>query len=88
MKKKIEKKNTLFRCVCCEEGLYKRDKRDYLTTNHWAKTRTNCSIRITFMYIKDIEKHRVKGFVPEHNHTLNHVETTHMLAYQRQVSQV
>ena len=60
-------KITSFRFVYCKEGLYKKDKKDYLIINRQVEIRTNCSIRIGFMYVKDIEN-IVNDFVTEHNH--------------------
>ena len=81
-------KITSFRFVCCKEGIRKEDKRDHLTTSRRAETRTNCCVRIGFIYINNIEKYKVNDFIAEHNHPLHLVETTHMLACQRKVSQV
>ena len=64
------------------------DKRDCLTTNCPAKIRTNCFVSIGFIYIKDIEKCRVNDFVVKYNRALHFMETTYMLVYQRNVSQV
>ncbi|CAM8877933.1 unnamed protein product [Rhodiola kirilowii] len=48
-------------CVCCKEGLRKVDKRDDLTRNPKAETRTNCGaiigvklVRRTVLYCRDI----------------------------------
>lgn len=76
---------TSCRFVCCKEGLRKPDKRDYMTINPRAETRTNCDVRIG---LKNMDgKLVVHDFVEEHNHILQLQETTHMLSSQRKVSE-
>ncbi|KAF7811452.1 protein FAR1-RELATED SEQUENCE 5-like [Senna tora] len=81
-------KTTITSCrfVCCKEGLRVKDKRDYLTVNPRQETRTDCKAKISLV-LQD-GKLRVKEFVEEHNHVLHTMQTAHMLASQRHVSEI
>lgn len=65
------------------------DKRDSLTTNRRFESRTGCLLKMGMRYMKEIGKYQILDLVVKHNHQLHLPETTtHMLAYQRKLSEV
>ncbi|KAF7834719.1 protein FAR1-RELATED SEQUENCE 5-like [Senna tora] len=74
------------RFVCHKEGSREKHKNNYLIVNPRREMRTDCKARICFSFLNG--KFRVKDFVEEHNHELHHVETTHMIASQRHMSDI
>ncbi|KAI4356207.1 hypothetical protein L6164_000247 [Bauhinia variegata] len=71
-----------YRFVCCKEGHQEVDKR--LVKKPTKETRTGCKSRIA-LSLKN-GKFVIHEFVEAHNHLLQLLETTHMLASHRKIS--
>ncbi|XP_028112682.1 protein FAR1-RELATED SEQUENCE 5-like [Camellia sinensis] len=72
--------------VCNKEGFWKVDKRDPLTKNSRAETRTGCEARLYVKLDEGIGKFVVTDFKEKHNHDLVSPECAHMLPSQRKIS--
>ncbi|XP_021857779.2 protein FAR1-RELATED SEQUENCE 7-like [Spinacia oleracea] len=93
VRKHYENKNkngqvTSRRFLCSKESFRLSDKRDHLTTNPRAETRTGCMVRIGIIIIKPTGKYRVHEFVSEHNHVLHCPGTSYLLSSQRKITEV
>ncbi|KAL7208287.1 hypothetical protein ACSBR1_030109 [Camellia fascicularis] len=72
--------------VCNKEGFRKADKRDPLSKNPRAETRTGCEARLYIKLDKGTGKYVVTDFKEKHNHDLVSPECAHMLPSQRKIS--
>ncbi|WCJ21347.1 FAR1-related sequence 7 [Euphorbia peplus] len=86
--KKNKEVITSRRFLCSKEGFRQFDKRDNLTNDPRAETRTGCKVRLGISLIKHTGKYQVHDFVPEHNHVLHIENTTHLLSSQRKITEV
>ncbi|KAL7245557.1 hypothetical protein ACSBR2_000815 [Camellia fascicularis] len=68
------------------EGFRKVDKRDPLSKNPRAETRTGCEARIYIKLHEGTGKYVVTDFKEKHNHDLVSPECAHMLPSQRKIS--
>ncbi|XP_056692025.1 protein FAR1-RELATED SEQUENCE 5-like [Spinacia oleracea] len=75
------------RFLCSKEVFRLSDKRDHMTTNPRAETRTGCMVRIGIILIKPTGKYRVHEFVSEHNHVLHCPRTSYLLSSQRKITE-
>jgi zinc finger SWIM domain-containing protein 3 len=73
------------RFVCSKEGDRGVDKRDYLTKEPRAETRTGCTARMCISLDRKIGKYKVVDFIPWHNHTLQPQEFVHMIRSHRRI---
>ncbi|XP_045821955.1 protein FAR1-RELATED SEQUENCE 5-like [Trifolium pratense] len=78
-KSKIDGVLTSRRFTCFKEGNRGVDKRDYLTKEPRAETRTGCQARMVISLDRKIGKYKVVDFVAQHNHMLQPNEYVHML---------
>ncbi|XP_062014403.1 protein FAR1-RELATED SEQUENCE 5-like [Rosa rugosa] len=85
-KSRIDGQITIVRFVCSKEGNRVADKRDHLTKNPRAETRTNCLVRLGLQFNRESSKFEVHDFVHEHNHLLHTPETCHMILSQRNLT--
>jgi predicted DNA-binding protein (UPF0251 family) len=74
--------------LCNCEGKRGKDKRDHLTKDPRAETRTNCQVRLNLKFERSSKKYKVVGFVSEHNHPLQKPEACYLIPSQRKVSEV
>ncbi|XP_028066687.1 protein FAR1-RELATED SEQUENCE 5-like [Camellia sinensis] len=72
--------------VCNKEGFRKGDKRDPLSKNPRAETRTGCEARLYVKLDEGTGKYVVTDFKEKHNHDLVSPECAHMLPSQRKIS--
>ncbi|XP_028077049.1 protein FAR1-RELATED SEQUENCE 5-like [Camellia sinensis] len=72
--------------VCNKEGFRKGDKRDRLSKNPRAKTRTGCKARLYVKLDEGTGKYVVTNFKEKHNRDLVSPECAHMLPSQRNIS--
>ncbi|XP_043710597.1 protein FAR1-RELATED SEQUENCE 5-like [Telopea speciosissima] len=75
------------RFVCNKHGHRKKDKRDMLTKEPRAETRTDCLARLCISRLKD-GQYECKDFFDDHNHDLHTPTTVHMMRSQRQISNI
>ncbi|CAK8571949.1 unnamed protein product [Lathyrus sativus] len=75
-----------YRFVCCEEGLRHEDKRDAFVNSRRVETITNYKARISIV-LKN-EKFIIRKFIEDHNHFMQQLETTYMLASHRKITEV
>ena len=73
--------------VCSKEGRRSADKRDYLTKEARAETRTRCLARMVISLDRKIGKYKVIDFVAEHNHLLLPAEYVYMIRSHRHISE-
>jgi zinc finger SWIM domain-containing protein 3 len=78
-KSKIDGILTSRRFSCFKEGRRGNDKRDHLTKESRAETRTGCKARMVISLDRKIEKYKVVDFVDEHNHPLQPPGYVHMI---------
>ncbi|GAV82031.1 FAR1 domain-containing protein [Cephalotus follicularis] len=74
--------------VCNKEGQRRKDKRDHLTKEGRAETRTGCHARMGIKFIRKTRKYCVYDFVAEHNHELHKPECVHMMRSVRKLRDV
>jgi FAR1 DNA-binding domain len=74
--------------LCNCEGKRGKDKRDYLTQNPRAETRTNCQVRLNLKFERSSQKYKVVGFISKDNHPLQKPEACYLIPSQRKVSEV
>ncbi|CAM8901653.1 unnamed protein product [Rhodiola kirilowii] len=72
--------------VCCKEGLRKVDKRDDLTRNPKAETRTNCGAIMGVKLVKRTCKYIVYRFSEQHNHPLISQDSVHLMPSHRKIT--
>ncbi|KAL7239262.1 hypothetical protein ACSBR2_005206 [Camellia fascicularis] len=72
--------------VCNMEGFRKVDKRDPLSKNPKAETRTGCEARLYIKLDEGTGKFVVTDFKEKHNHDLVSPECAHILPSQRKIS--
>ncbi|XP_062021084.1 protein FAR1-RELATED SEQUENCE 5-like [Rosa rugosa] len=72
--------------VCSKEGLRTIDKRDHLTKNPRAETRTSCDAKMIIKLDKSSGRYRVVQYEETHSHDLVIQECAHMLPSQRNVT--
>jgi hypothetical protein len=61
---------TSSRFVCAKAGLRRKDKRDHLTKNLRAETRTRCKVRMGIMINQVDGNYELYDLVLDHNHVL------------------
>ncbi len=76
------------RFVCSSAGHRGKDKRDYLTKNPRAETRTGCNVRMGITLNRVEGNYELYDLVTEHNHILQLPETCHLMPSQRKISHV
>jgi zinc finger SWIM domain-containing protein 3 len=84
-KSKVDGILTSRRFTCFKEGNRGVDKRDYLTKEPRAETRTGCQARMGISFDRKIGKYKVVDFVSEHNHILQPNEYVHMTRSHRRI---
>ena len=57
--------------MCVKEGFRARDKRDHITKNPRAETRTGCPVRRTLTLNRVAENYEVLDLIVVHNHVLH-----------------
>ncbi|KAF1898585.1 hypothetical protein Lal_00023588 [Lupinus albus] len=72
--------------TCSKEGKQGVDKRDHLTKQSRAETRTGCEVHMVISLDRNINKYNVVGFVAEHNHPLQPPAYVHMIRSHRHIS--
>ncbi|KAL7198034.1 hypothetical protein ACSBR2_020537 [Camellia fascicularis] len=72
--------------VCNKEGFRKGNKRDPLSKNPRAETRTGCEARLYVKLDEGTGKYVVTDFKEKHNHDLVSPGCAHMLSSQRKIS--
>ncbi|XP_028054573.1 protein FAR1-RELATED SEQUENCE 5-like [Camellia sinensis] len=72
--------------VCNKKGFRKGDKRDTLSKNPRAATRTGCEARLYVKLDEGTGKYVVTDFKEKYNHDLVSPECAHMLPLQRKIS--
>ncbi|CAL5354634.1 unnamed protein product [Camellia sinensis] len=72
--------------VCNKEGFRKVEKRDPLSKNSRAETRTGCEARLYIKLHEGTGKYVVTDFKEKNNHDLVSPECAHMLPSQRKIS--
>ncbi|XP_042478523.1 protein FAR1-RELATED SEQUENCE 5-like isoform X1 [Macadamia integrifolia] len=72
--------------VCCKEGFRGKDKRDDLTKNPRAETRTGCVAHMIITLKKGNNKYQVSSFDASHNHPLHVSACAHMMPSQKKIS--
>ena len=87
-KSKVDNCVSSFRLVCAKEGHRRPDKRDHLTKNPRAETRTNCQVRMSAKLVRETRKYVICDLELKHNHILQIPETIHMMPSQRNISEV
>ncbi|XP_057755426.1 protein FAR1-RELATED SEQUENCE 5-like [Arachis stenosperma] len=85
---KLDNSVSSFRLVCAKKGQRKPDKRDHLTKQPRAETRTSCQVRMSLKFARDIKKYVICDLELNHNHILQIPETSHMMPSQRKISEV
>ncbi|XP_015934769.3 protein FAR1-RELATED SEQUENCE 5-like [Arachis duranensis] len=85
---KLDNSVSSFRLVCAKEGQRRPDKRDHLTKQPRAETRTSCQVRMSLKFARDIKKYVICDLELNHNHILQISETSHMMPSQRKISEV
>ena len=85
---KFDGKVTSRRYVCAKEGFRARDKRDHITKNPRAETRTGCLVRMTLTLNRVAENYDVLDLIVVHNHVLHLPQTFHLMLSQRKISEV
>jgi NAD-dependent dihydropyrimidine dehydrogenase PreA subunit len=73
---------TSCRFVCAKQGLRGKDKRDHLTKNARAETKTNCKVCMTVKFDRASLTYKVNDLVVEHNQILQTPETAYLLSSQ------
>ncbi|CAK8533807.1 unnamed protein product [Lathyrus sativus] len=74
------------RFVCSKEGLKRKKKTNVFISNQRIDTRIDCKTIISLGCHN--EKFVINEFVEDHNHALQHPETTHMLASHGKITEV
>ncbi|KAL6185103.1 hypothetical protein ACLB2K_041238 [Fragaria x ananassa] len=72
--------------VCCKDGFQKEDKRDDLTKNPRAHTRTGCGAIMGIKLVRHTGKYCVYRFSEEHNHPLVKQDCVQWLPSHRNVT--
>ncbi|XP_024639282.1 protein FAR1-RELATED SEQUENCE 5 isoform X1 [Medicago truncatula] len=73
--------------MCSKEGRCGGDKRDYLTKEARAETRTGCLARMVISLVRKIGKYKVIDSVARHNHLLLPAEYVYMICSHRHISE-
>ena len=76
---KVDGKATSCRYVCAKEGLRAHDKRDHITKNPRAQTRTNCEVRMTLSLDRVVGNYEVVDVMLVHNNGLYLPQTFHLM---------
>jgi zinc finger SWIM domain-containing protein 3 len=79
---------TSCRYVCAKEGFRARDKRDHVTKNPRAETRTGCPVRMTLTLNRVADNYEVADLIVVHNHVLHLPQTFHLMLSQRKISEL
>ncbi|KAJ4776725.1 Protein FAR1-RELATED SEQUENCE 5 [Rhynchospora pubera] len=74
--------------VCNCEGKRGVDKRDHLTKNPRAETRTDCQARLLLKFDRGIQKYKIAEFVSDHNPPLQPPEACYLIPSQCKVPEV
>ena len=74
--------------VCSKAGQRGKDKRDHLTKNPRAETRTGCKVRMGITLNREEGNYELYDLVVEHNHILQLPQTCHLMTSQRKISNV
>ncbi|KAJ1689672.1 hypothetical protein LUZ63_013827 [Rhynchospora breviuscula] len=69
-------------------GERRKDKRDHLTKNPRAETRTGCKVLLAIKFDKNSQEYKVKRYHLDHNHTLQKPEACYLIPTQREVSEI
>ena len=85
---KSDKKVTSCRYVCAKEGCQARDRRDHLTKNPQAETKTCCPVRMGLTLDRVTGEYEVLDLILEHNHVLYLPHTFHLMTSLRKISEV
>ncbi|XP_044319359.1 protein FAR1-RELATED SEQUENCE 5-like [Triticum aestivum] len=85
---RFDGKATSCRYVCAKEGFRAHDKRDHITKNPRAQTRTNCEVRMTLSLDRVAGNYEVVDAMLVHNHDLYLPQTFHLMLSQRKISEV
>ncbi|GAU15754.1 hypothetical protein TSUD_235700 [Trifolium subterraneum] len=86
-KSKIDGVLTSRRFSCFKEGRRGADKRDHLTKESRAETRTGCKARMVISLDRKIGKYKVVDFVVKHSHPLQPPGYVHMIRSHRRISE-
>ena len=73
---KCDKRVTSCRYVCAKEGCRARDRRDHVTKNPRAETRTCCLLRIGITLDRVTGNYEVLDLILQHNHVLHLPQTS------------
>ena len=76
---KCDKRVTSCRYVCAKEGCRARDRRDHVTKNPRAETRTCCPVRMGITLDRVTGNYEVFDLILEHNHVLHLPQTFHLM---------
>ncbi|WJX30659.1 hypothetical protein P8452_19175 [Trifolium repens] len=71
------------RFTCFKEGKRSVDKRDHLTKEGRAETRTGCQARMVISLDRSVGKYKVVDFIAQHNHALQPPGYVHMIRSHR-----
>lgn len=70
------------------EGTREKDKRDNLTKNPRAETRTDCQVHLQIKFDRGAQKYKVIDFFSEYNHPLQKPQACYLIPSQREVPEV
>ena len=87
-KSKIDGVVTSCRYVCAKEGRRVQDKRDHLTKNPRAETRTDCDVHMCLSLDRVAGHYEVVEVVLAHNHGVYLPQTFHLMSSQRRISEL
>jgi zinc finger SWIM domain-containing protein 3 len=87
-KSKSDGKATSARYVCAKEGCRAPDKRDHVTANPRAETKTCCPVRMGLTLNRVEGNYEVFDLILRHNHVLYLPQTFHLMTSQRKISKV
>ena len=72
----------------CEGGRRAQDKRDHLTKNPRAETRTGCDVHMLLSFDRVAQHYNVVKVMLDHNHGIYVPETFHLMLSQRKISEL
>ena len=75
--------------MCVPRRVFEHEtKRDHITKNPRAETRTGCPVRMTLTLNRVVENYEVLDLIVVHNHVLHLPQTFHLMLSQRKILEV
>lgn len=84
----FDRKVTSCRFVCSNEGFRRKGQTNHVPKCFRAETRTDCKARMSLILDRGAGNYEVTDVMLEHNHLLHLLETRHLMASQRKISEL